>query len=271
MKFSVLLSLYNKENPTFLDKSLDSILTISTIKPNEVILVKDGFINNKLEIVLKKYKNKFSDILKIIGYKNNKGLGFALNYGLKHCSNNLVFRMDTDDISHKDRFKIQLNVLKKNPDIVILGSNIEEFNFIIGDLKRRRLVPITSNEIQKNKLLRNPFNHMTVVFKKNYIIRSGGYKDMPGYEDHYLWLRLLKNGKGLNIYDNLVYARVGNNLLSRRRGIEFFLKEFNFQKTLFYENHLSLFQFINNVILRCIPRLFPKWLLSYVYKKFLRK
>jgi glycosyltransferase involved in cell wall biosynthesis len=269
MKFSVLVSIYKKENPLFFDLSLESILVNQSLLPDQVVIVKDGIITQELEFVLNKYIKSFPKIITICGYDDNKGLGFALNFGLSQCSNEFIFRMDTDDICHFNRFEKQLPIIKKN-GISIVGSNIEEFNNEIGDLRNFRKLPSENNDINKFKFSRNPFNHMTVVFKKSIIQSVGGYLEMPGYEDYYLWFRLLKQHKGENINENLVYARVGNDMIARRQGFMFFINEFNFQRTIMINKFISKKQFIKNIFLRGIPRLLPKPILTIFYNLFLR-
>lgn len=269
-KFSVLISVYHKETPAFLISALQSVYNQQTVKPSEIVLIKDGVLGKELEDTIIALK-KQTPVLKVYGYIENKGLGYALNYGLERCSNELVFRMDADDISKPDRFQKQLVVFRTHPETVIVGSYIEEFNSTIGDLKRIRKVPLHPIDIQKHKVMRNPFNHMTVGFKKTKIIEVGSYIDMPGYEDYYLWLRLLRKSHGINLNEPLVYARVGNNMIARRQGLSFLLNEIHFQKTLKSENLISGVLFLQNLCLRAIPRLFPKRILNIIYRKVLRK
>lgn len=270
LKFSVLLSVYKSESSDYLRLAINSIYKNQSLKPDEIILVKDGILNEDLESCISDLINKIP-VLKVFGYSINKGLGYALNFGLKKCSNEIVFRMDTDDIADSLRFEKQIEVFKNNKNnIAIVGSNIEEFNYKLHDLNRFRNVPYLSSEIHKKKFFKNPFNHMTVAFLKSSIIKCGGYKPMPGYEDYYLWLRVLREFNGVNLSDNLVNARVGNGFLSRRQGLVFFVHEFKFQKTLFLENLIPLSVFIKNIFLRLFPRLLPKKILELIYKKILR-
>lgn len=268
--FSVLLSVYKNENSENLRDAIESISVKQSIQPNEIILVKDGTLTLELEDVISELEKRI-EYLKVLGYEKNKGLGFALNFGLKKCSNELIFRMDTDDIACYNRFETQLKYYKDNPGISILGTRIEEFNETPGDLKQFRNVPLSSEEVQKNKLSRNPFNHMTVLYRKSIIEAVGGYQDMPGYEDYYLWLRLLKQNKGMNIDEALVYARIGNNMIKRRHGFEFFNKEYNFQNRLLRENLITPINFSKNLILRCFPRIIPISILKIIYSKVLRR
>mgnify|MGYP001493146841 CR=1 FL=1 len=203
-KFSVLISVYVKESHIFLREALESIYFQQSLKPNEIVIVKDGDLTKDLDAVLNEYKNKLPNVIKIVGYKKNRGLGYALNFGLAECSNEIICRMDSDDISVPNRFEIQIKKFTENEELTILGSSIEEFNENPGDLKRERKVYTSYAKITKNMYLKSPFNHMTVVFKKAIVQRIGGYKDIFEHEDHHLWIRILKNHYGENIDQNLV-------------------------------------------------------------------
>lgn len=265
------MSVYKKETPEFLVHSLNSILKNQTLSPTEVIIVKDGTLTKELDNSISWFESKYPEIMKVFGYSKNKGLGYALNFGLSFCSYELVFRMDTDDISLPHRFQEQLNVFESNPEVAIVGSYIEEFNDTVGDLARIRTVPLTKADINRQKLKRCPFNHMTVGFRKSTVQNVGGYLEMANYEDYYLWIRLLNEYEGLNINKNLVYARVGNNMIARRQGLTFFLREFAFQKSLKSQKLINKKIFFRNFFLRVIPRLLPVTLLSFFYHYFLRE
>lgn len=271
LKGSILLSIYHREKPSYLELALNSIIRSSEII-SEVVIVKDGLIPKELSDVLNEFKLVYEGTVKVIGYSKNKGLGFALNYGLKHCSNEIVFRVDGDDVSRTDRFSIQYSLLISNPHLSIVGGQIEEFDKSPGDIGRLRTVPISSADIKNIIKLRNPFNHMTVAFRKSHVESVGGYMEMPGYEDYFLWFRLLENqGTGMNVKNILVDARIGNNMLGRRRGINMFLREVSFQKSLFQLKFLSQFELFRNLLLRAVPRLFPRFILEFLYHKKLRK
>ena len=94
---SVLISVYSKEKPDFLQQSLDSIFT-QTMPPDEVVLVEDGPLTEELDTIIQQYAQQHQE-LQIVKLPENAGLGPALCEGLKHCHNELVARMDSDDIS----------------------------------------------------------------------------------------------------------------------------------------------------------------------------
>ena len=268
--FSVLISVYKEENAIFLKEAIESVSFAQSIKPNEIILIKDGFLTPELESMILDLTMRIP-FLKVFGYKVNKGLGYALNYGLGKCSNELVFRMGSDDISLPLRFEKQLKYLENNPNLSIVGSSISEFLHKPDDILQLRQVPLTPEDIVLKKDKRNPFNHMTVLFKKSIILEVGGYIDMPGYEDYYLWMRLLQEHKGANIYEPLVHARIGNNMIQRRQGIVFLKKEIKFQNRLLHNKLINYAKYIRNIIIRGIPRILPVFLLQFLYTKLLRK
>ena len=110
--FSVLLSLYHKENFLALDQCFQSIWKDQTIHPNEIVFVLDGSIGEELNQCVLKWQKIIGEPLKVIPLSQNVGLGKALNEGLKSCSNEWVFRMDTDDICVEKRFEYQLQFIK---------------------------------------------------------------------------------------------------------------------------------------------------------------
>jgi glycosyltransferase involved in cell wall biosynthesis len=270
MNFSVLMSVYSKENSSYLRKSLESVFA-SSLTPTELIIVEDGPLTDLLYLCLDEFEAKYQKIIKRLVLKNNMGLGIALNYGLKICSNEIVFRMDSDDVCIHSRFEQQLLAFKDDKDLVIIGGWIEEMDSNLVLSLGIRKVPSKSNDIEKFKNFRNPFNHMTVAFKKSIILAVGGYQDMPGYEDYFLWLRVLRKYKGKNIGKVLVKARAGKTMIARRQGLKFLNNEFHFQYTIYKLNFISFQNLVRNIITRGLPRLLPVYLLKNFYYKFLRE
>ena len=125
MKFSVLLSIYYKEQPEYLRLALDSIFS-QTVKANEVVLVEDGKLTDELEKVITEYEAQYPE-LKVVRFEKNRGLGHALNDGLKYCSYDLIARADTDDICKLNRFEKQVQVLEAHPEYDLVSSWVDEF------------------------------------------------------------------------------------------------------------------------------------------------
>lgn len=264
-KFSILISVYAKEKAHFLRVALESIWDTQTLKPNEIVLVKDGPLTKELDEVIREFGEKAP--LKIITLEQNKGLGYALAIGLENCSNEIIARMDSDDIASAERFEKQISYLMKFKEISLLSSSIAEFNSDPSITNSIRKVPEHHNEIQKFAKKRNPMNHMAVMFKKTAVLDAGNYQPFHGYEDYFLWVRMLQKGyKAANINENLIHARIGNNMLARRQGIKFFKEELRLQNEFLKMKFINRFEWLQNVVLRALPRLLPISLLKIVYK-----
>lgn len=267
--FSVLLSLYYKENPIFLRQSLDSVFR-QTLPPDEVILVEDGPLTEALYAVVKEYERKYS-MLKVVPLSENVGLGRALNEGLKHCSHELVARMDTDDIALPDRFERQVALFTEKPDVDVCSAWIEEFADNPLHILSGRKVPETHWEIMLYARKRSPINHPVVMFRKSALLSVGCYKHFPLLEDYYLWIRMLINGaKFYNIQENLLYFRTSPQMFKRRGGWKYFRNEFRFQRELLGMKFIGFTRFIRNISIRFIFRIIPNQLRTVLYKTMLR-
>ena len=272
INFSILLSLYHKEKVEYLEKCFESIWDQQTLKPNEIVLVLDGPIGEGLTKSVEHWQQKLGNILKIVTLAENVGLGKALNEGLKHCTNEWVFRMDTDDICTPDRFSKQVAFIKENPDGVLFGGQILEFDNTPHDSAVIKTVPVTHEDIKKFAKKRCPFNHMTVAYKRSVIQELGGYQHHLFMEDYNLWLRVIGAGyKVANLPDVILYARVGNGMHARRKGLEYIKSE---KKLLDLKKELKLQHPIHAnmlFLIRSMFRLLPSTMLGKIYNNFLRK
>lgn len=263
MKFSVLMSVYYKENALFLDEALRSVYN-QTVKPTEVVLVQDGPLSRDLYAVIKTWKSKLNivDVL----MKENVGLGAALNEGLKYCRYDFVARMDTDDIALKKRFEEQLSIFESQ-DVDVCGSWISEFdNDPTISLSVRR-VPENNDDIMSFSRSKNPINHPSVMFKKRVVEECGGYQDVLFFEDYFLWLTLIKERATFyNIPVALVHMRAGYEQLSRRSGFLYFKRELYFYKCCLNKQLLSRWSIFKNIVMRLPIRLLPKPIIAKIYK-----
>ena len=213
MNFSVLMSVYNNEDSVYFEQSLKSIMH-QTLKPTEVVLVKDGPLNPSLNQIIEQFKTKIN--LVIVSLKKNHGLSYALNIGLQHCNYDFVARFDTDDILIKNRFEKQINYIKQHPSVDILGGyaiTIDDNNVRKSILK----VPISHKEIRK-KIWICPFIHPTVMFRRDFILEVGGYNPDSGHrqDDYDLWFRCYeKNANFANLDVPLIYYRFTNDNIKR--------------------------------------------------------
>ena len=272
MNFSVVLSLYYKENPIALEQCFQSICTDQTIQPDEIILILDGPVGDELNFCVKKWQKTIGETLKVIPLSQNIGLGKALNKGVEYCSNEWIFRMDTDDICKEDRFEKQIQFIQDNPNVVLFGGQVLEFDNTPLESNILKYVPIKHDDIVRSAQKRCPFNHMTVAYKKCIIQAVGGYQHHHYMEDYNLWLRVIAAGHQVaNLPDVLLYARVGNGMHSRRKGFEYIKSE---KQLLNLKKQLKLQKPIHANMLflvRSAFRLMPSSLLGKIYNTFLRK
>ena len=268
--FSVLLSLYAKESPTFLASSLDSIFH-QTLLPTEIILVKDGPLTAELDAIVSDYAVRYP-VLKVVALPQNQGLGRALNEGLKNCSYDIVARMDTDDISKPDRFEKQIAVFRKHPELDLVGAWIDEFEEDIHHVISTRKLPERHEDVMSYATRRNPVNHPVVMFRKSAVLAAGGYQHFPLFEDYFLWVRMLKNGaKFYNIQESLLYFRTSPNMFKRRGGWKYAMDEVRFQNVMRKMKMITWGRFLMNVAIRFPVRIMPNKLREVIYKKSLRK
>lgn len=270
-KFSVLMSVYFKEEPEALDLALNSVLDKQTLKPDELVLVEDGPLTDELYKVVNDYEKKYPNIIKIYPLEKNSGLGSALNHGLSKCSNDLIVRMDSDDVSCEDRFEKQIDYMIKHPEVSVLGGAISEFEDDPSKPIRLKNMPITYEEVKKYARFRNPINHVTSCFRKKDIESVGGYKDIFYLEDHYLWSRLLVNNKVIeNLPDVLVYVRIGNGFLDRRGNKRYVNGWKKLQNYLYKNKFITFYEKERNMLGMYVITYSPKWVRSLLYSKVLR-
>lgn len=267
--FSVLISVYLHEKPEYLREALNSIFN-QTILPNEVILVKDGPLTSELDQVIKVFEANYS-ILKIVSISQNQGLGNALNIGLSHCNYELVARMDSDDICKYNRFEEQLKIFEAYPDLAVVGSWIDEFEGDISNIISQRKLPETSEEICKFFKKRCPFNHPSVMFRKDLINSVGGYMPFYLFEDYYLWGRVISNKYPVyNIQQSLLYFRTSSRMIARRGGLHYAKSELRLQQAFLKMKLINHFDFLRNICIRFIVRLMPNVVRMFIYRYMLR-
>lgn len=268
---SILLSVYRKENPDYLHQALHSLFAQSLLA-NQVVLVKDGPLTEALEDEIRYWTAKYPGLFRIVTLTKNMGLGIALSKGLEVCSNELVARVDSDDINMPERMEMQVVYLSENKDIDVVGSQINEFEGNPEIVRSVRRVPVSFEDIKKKARFRNPMNHMTVMFKKSSLLSVGGYIDFPGFEDYYLWARLLLNGfKLANLDKTLVKARTGEEMIRRRRGLKYMRQECYLQCKFLEIGFINVPILTFNILTRTSIRMLPERMLTLFYKSVLRQ
>lgn len=267
--FTVLISVYWKEKPDYLFQALKSIYHDQTLKPSEIILVKDGPLTPELDKIIENFTREAP--VKVVSLNINQGLGRALNEGLKHCTNELIARMDTDDVSYPDRFEVQIKYMREHPQIDVMSGRINEFAGEMSNIRSCRSLPKTHEDIVKMARKRNPVNHVAVVFRKDAVFKSNGYMDFWQFEDYYLWARMMHEGAMFyNTMKPLVAVRFSNVDITRRHGLKYACNEFRFLKELYRLGIMRKIDMLLYVPIRFTLRLTPKWILYKIYMIFLR-
>ena len=269
--FSVLMSLYIKEKPEYFDQCMQSMVS-QTVRPDEIVLVLDGPITEELHAVVEDWRHKCPCLWTVVPLEKNRGLGLALAAGILACHNELVARMDTDDIARADRFEKLLNRMTEDPSLDICGSHIIEFDQDIHDVLARRKVPLTHEEIAEYQKKRSAFNHVTVMFKRTAVLKAGNYEHCPLMEDDMLWIRMLMAGcRCANVDDDLVYVRTGDAMIDRRGGWDYFKKYVSGRKMILKTGYISKWAYYETVGIQLVVALLPTKLRRLLFLKLLRK
>lgn len=269
--YSVLMSLYVKEKPEYLRMAIDSMIN-QTVLPDEIVIVEDGPLNDELYAVIKEYTDKYPGLFSIVVNKENIGLGLALNEGLKECKNELVARMDTDDISKSERCEKQLKVFEMNPELSIVGSFVDEFYSSPDEVVSVRAVPEKHEDIYNFAKKRSAFNHPAVMYRKSRVLENGGYADLRRNQDVDLFGRMLFAGcKAENIGESLLFFRSNDDLAKRRKSWENTKSYIETVKRFWKMGYASLGDYVLIAIAQMGMFIMPVKIQHWIYKKFLRK
>ena len=267
--YSVLIAVYGKEKPEFFRQSIESMLA-QTLPFSDFVLVCDGALTHELNEVISWAQEEMDEKLQIIRLKENKGLGKALRTGVPRCRCSVIARMDSDDISRPDRCERQFRIIERDGYDLVSGT-LQEFVREPGDMDRLRVLPRTSEEILQYAKKRNPFNHPCVMFRKESVLRVGSYQDFPGFEDYYLWIRMLRKGcKGYNVQEVILDMRTGNGMYDRRGGRDYLYWVLRFQRYLYCKNFITKKEYIQNCLVRTTVGAIPGGAREKFYHVFLR-
>lgn len=263
MNYSVLMSVYKADNPTYLRESIESVMA-QTIPCDDFVIVCDGPLTNELNNVLSSYPT-----INIIRYEQNEGLGKALSKGIMECRHELVARMDSDDVAAPNRMELQLEAFKSNPELSMVSGTVSEFCEDIEHITGARKLPLTDNAIRVFSRKRNPFNHPSMMFKKSAVLSSGNYDETYHlFEDYYLWVRMLMAGyKGANLEETLVYMRVDSNTMLRRGGASYAKDMLRFHGWLRKEKWSSISDYITGALPHALICILPAGIRKGVYKR----
>jgi glycosyltransferase, group 2 family protein len=269
--YSVLMSVYFKEKKDWLIQSIESMLN-QTVLTDDFVLVKDGKLTDELNETISEYCEKYPDIFHIIELEKNVGLGPALAIGVKACKNELIARMDSDDISIKERCEKQLKKFQEDPELDLIGSSIAEFIDTTNNVQAYRVLPESDEEIKKFIKRRNPFGHPSVMFKKSKLLEAGNYRSYYLCEDYDMWIRMVeKDAKCYNFKDILVFMRINEDFYKRRGGIKYLKSILKFKKEQYKNGFFSKKDYIISGGTHIIICLMPNVIRETFYKKVLRR
>lgn len=269
--YSVLMSVYYKEHPEYLRQSMQSIYD-QTIPTDDFVLVCDGPLTPALDTVITDMQKIFGFRLQVVRLLKNGGLGNALNVGMQQCKNNLVARMDSDDISRSDRCERQLAVFRDHPEFSLVSGIIEEFSDTIDHVTVRRIVPEQQADILAFAKKRNPFNHPCIMYKKSDVEAAGGYQDFYLLEDYYLWIRMLQHGFiGYNLQEPLLWMRAGSDMYKRRGGWKYFLSQRKLLCYMHQSEFITYGQYLMGTFIRLGVAMAPNNFRSFIFNNILRR
>lgn len=269
--YSVLQTVYKNDNPEYFKLSLVSMLE-QTIKPNEIVIVKDGHIPQELQDIINELNREYCGIFVEVQLEHNVGLGLALNEGLKVCKNELVARMDSDDFSLPDRCEKELEMFDKDPSLDIAGCPVKEFVNDISNIVGVRDVPLDNESIQKYAKRRDPFNHPTVMFRKSKVIECGPYRDYRKNQDTALWIDMLSKGcRAVNVPEYLLMFRFDENTYKKRKSWVNTKLLIKIRKDAYKRKFCSFWDYFVVACAQIGIFILPVWFQKFIYKKVLRK
>jgi GT2 family glycosyltransferase len=266
--FTLLVSTYGNDDPGYLREAVLSSTTAQTRPPDEVVLVQDGPVPDALAAEIKHLEASLPMPVVHLELAANVGLGPALDAGLEASSHEIVARMDADDVSVPERFERQVAMIEAGADIV--GSGLLEFGTSIDDVVGRRTPPTDPDEIRRVIRFRDPFNHPTVVYRRDAVLAAGGYTDMALLEDYLLFTRMVEAGAApANLAEPLVYYRVGAGAYARRGGTALLRSELRLQRRFRELGITSRAEYLRNVAVRGGYRLVPEGVRKVAYRRLL--
>lgn len=264
------MSVYHKENPTFLEEAFESIWN-QTFQTDDFVLVCDGPLTNELDEVIEKHQSTHNSIFHTIRLSEQKGLGNALSIGILACKNEFILRADSDDISFPVRAEKEIENLENN-NVDVLSSTVLLFSGSISNINGKRKLPSMNQEIIDFAKYRSPFNHPSVAFRKSIVLKAGNYQPLIYKEDYFLWIRMIQLGaRCMNIDEPLVFMRSDDKTLKRRKNKDSFESQKKLLKYMGKTHFIGPLVYYKNGFMYWVQYIAPNWLVRYYYNKHLHK
>jgi hypothetical protein len=268
--FSLLLPVYGRDDPAQLERAFRSAVDEQTLRPTEVLIVRDGPVPGALAAVVDELLATSPVPARLLALPENVGLAHALTAGLAACAHDVVARMDADDVAMPERFAKQLALLDTGYDLV--GSGLYEFEDDEAVTIGVRTPPTGEAHIKRYAHFHDPFNHPTVVYRRAAVQKAGGYVPVGLMEDYWLFARMLASGaRAENIPEPLVKYRVGAGAYRRRGGVKQLQAELRLQRLMRRAGITTPAETVRNVLVRGGYRLVPEGLRKIAYRALLQR
>jgi len=269
-KLSVLMSIYSGDNAKHLDAAVESIIR-QTRLPNEIVVVEDGPLTDELSSIIEQWQQKRPGLFKVVLLAENRGLGAALQEGLKACSWDIIARMDADDISSPERFEKQLQFLQGNPDVAVVSSWMACFDDNPDNIVFIRQMPQKYEDISRIARYYNPVFHAPAMFRRSEVETVGGYTDRRRNQDYHLWVRMLLNGSKITCIPEPLYKfRCDGNFLKRRTELKHAISLIKLQKEFVKMGFISYPQYLFNIGVRMSACILPLPVTRFIRAKLLK-
>ncbi|MHA3724894.1 glycosyltransferase [Leucobacter sp. HY1910] len=268
--FTLLLPVYAGDDPTFLRLAFDSSVEGQTLRPADAVIVQDGPVPEALAAELASIEQRSPVPVTVVRLAENGGLTRALNAGLDACTREVVARMDADDVSEPTRFEKQWALMSEGYDLV--GTGMVEFDSDPARPGATRTPPVGAARIRDHARSHNPFNHPTMMYRRDALERVGRYEPFGKMEDYWLGIRLIAAGARVeNIAEPLVKYRVGAGAFARRGGWTEARTEWKLQSAMRKMGFVTRGQYLRNVVLKGAYRLMPAWVKKIVFREVVGK
>jgi glycosyltransferase involved in cell wall biosynthesis len=266
--FSLLMSVYRRDDPAFLTAAFHSVVQDQIRRPDDVVLVQDGPVPEALAATIQTLVAESPVPVHLLVLDANVGLGPALDSGLAACAHDVVARMDADDVALPRRFEMQLPVIEAGADVV--GSSLIEFDADPSQAVGLRVPPLDQDEIVRYSRFHQPFNHPTIVYRRSAVAAVGGYTSLALMEDYLLFAKMIQAGcRVANVEEPLVAYRVGAGAYARRGGVTLLKSEWRLQRRLRDQGFTTRTEFARNILVRGGYRLVPEPLRRFAYRRWI--
>ncbi len=257
-RYSALIPIYKNDLLQYVKVAVESMLN-QTRPFDEILLIVEGNVSEEINLYLNCLKTPVN-VLRIDNQNGPLGFGLpaSLNVGIKNAIGDFIVRLDSDDYSHPQRLEKIDTYLKKNSQVHLMSSWVDEYDENLELLISTRRVPLTDKHIKRKGRWKNPFNGPAAVFRRDTAIILGGYPIVASNEDYCFWAEFLINGYTVsNIPESLVYMRTGRSMIPRRKSKRYRMGTIQSIAYMFSIGYLRTWHLVWHLGINSIVRRFP--------------